>query len=220
MFKQGGAENMVKGPRIGVGRTAEVYAWGDHQILKLYPAEVPQEWVHHEARIGQIVAQAGVHAPAIGETVGVDGRLGILYERIMGPAMLDALAHQPWRLPSLARQFAQVGVGQKAGPAQGLGAQLEQRSDVQGLEHRVDADTVARLDAVVEIDRPPVGEDDLDLRVGHAPGLYQVPDRHRRAELDAEVALSAAGGQEIVELFVEADERPAERLLRLAGLRR
>jgi uncharacterized protein (TIGR02172 family) len=102
------AGNMKKQPRIGVGRTAEVYAWGDHQIVKLYRADVPRAWVHHEAEIGQIVAEAGVHAPAIGETVEVDGRLGIIYERITGPAMLDAVAHQPWRLPSLARQFAQV----------------------------------------------------------------------------------------------------------------
>ena len=92
------AGNMGKGPRIGIGRTAEVYAWGDHQILKLYRVDMPREWVHHEARIGQIVAEAGVHAPAIGETVEIDGRLGIIYERITGPAMLGALGRQPWRL--------------------------------------------------------------------------------------------------------------------------
>jgi hypothetical protein len=102
------AGRMGKGPRVGVGRTAEVYAWGNHQILKLYRAEMPPEWVDHEARIGRVIAEAGVHAPAIGDTVEVDGRLGIIYERITGLVMLDALAHQPWRLPSLARQFAQV----------------------------------------------------------------------------------------------------------------
>jgi len=36
------AGNMDKGPRLGVGRTAEVYAWGDHQILKLYRADMPR----------------------------------------------------------------------------------------------------------------------------------------------------------------------------------
>lgn len=46
---------------------------------------MPREWVYHEARIGQIVAEAGVRAPAIGDTVEVDGRLDILYERITGP---------------------------------------------------------------------------------------------------------------------------------------
>jgi uncharacterized protein (TIGR02172 family) len=102
------AGNVDKGPRIGVGRTAEVYAWGDHQILKLYRADMPREWVYHEARIGQIVAEAGLHAPAIGDTVEVDDRLGIIYERIDGPAMLDTLARRPWSWRSLARQFAEV----------------------------------------------------------------------------------------------------------------
>lgn len=37
------AGNMDKGPRLGVGRTAEVYAWGDHQILKLYRADMPRD---------------------------------------------------------------------------------------------------------------------------------------------------------------------------------
>lgn len=99
---------MEKGQRIGVGRTADVYAWGDREILKLYRADVPQAWVHQEARIGRVVAEAGLHAPAVGETVEVDGRLGIVYERITGPSMLDAVARRPWRLPVLARQFAQV----------------------------------------------------------------------------------------------------------------
>ena len=81
------AKVMARGPRIGVGRTAEVYAWGDRQILKLYLANMPREWVDHEARIGHIVATAGLHAPAIGDNVEVDGRLGILYERIDGPSM-------------------------------------------------------------------------------------------------------------------------------------
>jgi len=99
---------MAQGPRVGVGRTAEVYAWGDHQILKLYRADMPREWVYHEARIGHIVAEAGLHAPAIGDTVEVDGRLGITYERIAGPSMLDTLARRPWNWRGLARQFAEV----------------------------------------------------------------------------------------------------------------
>jgi uncharacterized protein (TIGR02172 family) len=102
------ANKMNKGPLLGAGRTAEVYAWGDGQILKLYRSDMPAEWVHFEARIGQIVAEAGLHAPAIGEVVQVDDRMGIVYERIDGISMLDTLAKQPWTLLRVARQFAKV----------------------------------------------------------------------------------------------------------------
>ncbi len=98
----------MKGLLIGIGRTAEVYAWGDGQILKLYRPEMPREWVAHEARVGRIVAEAGLAAPTVGDVIELEGRLGIIYERIAGPSMLDALARRPWTLFRGARQFAEV----------------------------------------------------------------------------------------------------------------
>lgn len=62
----------------------------------------------HEARIGRIVAEAGLAAPAVGDVIEVGGRLGIIMERIMGPSMLDDLVRRPWTLPRSARQFAEV----------------------------------------------------------------------------------------------------------------
>ena len=37
---------------IAVGRTAEVYAWGEHQVLKLYRDWCPPRWVDFEAGLG------------------------------------------------------------------------------------------------------------------------------------------------------------------------
>jgi uncharacterized protein (TIGR02172 family) len=148
--------NMKKGPRIGVGRTAEVYAWGDDQILKLYRADMPREWIYHEARIGHIVAEAGLHAPAIGDTVEVDGRLGIIYERIGGPAMLDALAHQPWRLHSLARQFAQVHVAMHTCMRPELPSQRQ--GLIRAIDYAPGLDDVTRQRILAALDRMPGGE--------------------------------------------------------------
>ncbi len=97
-----------KGLLVGNGRTAEVFAWGEDQILKLYRPEMPRDWVGHEARIGRLVSEAGLAAPAVVDVVEVEGRLGIVYERIVGPSMLDALARQPWTIFRSARQFAEV----------------------------------------------------------------------------------------------------------------
>lgn len=96
------------GYEIGLGRTAEVYPWGDGQILKLFRPDMPRELIMHEARIGRIVAEAGLAAPAVGDVIEVGGRLGIIMERVVGPSMLDNLVRRPWTLPSSARQFAAV----------------------------------------------------------------------------------------------------------------
>ncbi len=93
---------------IGVGRTAEVFAWGDREVLKLYRAGADAEWVAYEARVGRIVVDAGLAAPAIGGVVEWDGRLGIVYERLDGPSLLDAMASHPDDIPALGRRFAEL----------------------------------------------------------------------------------------------------------------
>jgi uncharacterized protein (TIGR02172 family) len=97
-----------RGRPLGIGRTAEVYPWREGQILKLFRPEVPREWIEHEARVGRIVFDAGLAAPAVGEVVEVEGRLGIIFEHIVGPSMLDDLVRRPWVLFRSARQFAEV----------------------------------------------------------------------------------------------------------------
>jgi tRNA A-37 threonylcarbamoyl transferase component Bud32 len=94
--------------RIGIGRTAEVYAWGEGQVLKLYRPDIPRAWAAREAEIGRIVSEAGLAAPAFVDVVELEGRPGIVYERIAGPSMLDALSRRPWTLLPSARQFASV----------------------------------------------------------------------------------------------------------------
>lgn len=93
---------------IGFGRTAEVYSWGKDQILKLYRPEMPREWIAHEARVGRIVAETGLPVPSVGDVIELAGRLGIIYECIAGPSMLDELVRRPWTLFRSARQFAEV----------------------------------------------------------------------------------------------------------------
>jgi len=99
---------MRKGPLLGQGRTAEVYAWGDFQVLKLFFTTWPVEWIHQEARVARVVHEAGLASPAAGDIVEVEGRLGIVYERIDGPSMLEDVLRHPWRLVSAAHQFADL----------------------------------------------------------------------------------------------------------------
>jgi uncharacterized protein (TIGR02172 family) len=95
---------------FAVGRTAEVYAWEDGSVLKLYREGFPLEWVDHEAYIGRLVVQAGVPAPEVRDILEVEGRRGILYERVDGPDMLAVINRSPFKLLACARSLGQLHV--------------------------------------------------------------------------------------------------------------
>ncbi len=59
---------MEKGPLIGAGRTADVFAWGDDCILKLYQAWMPANAVEREFAITRLVCDTGLPVPAALET--------------------------------------------------------------------------------------------------------------------------------------------------------
>ena len=100
--------------RIAEGRTAEVFAWSDGRVLKLYRAGFGRDGAAKEFRVARLVSNAGLAAPAVydaGSPDGVleqDGRCGILAERIDGVSMLREMARRPWRVRRYSRQFARL----------------------------------------------------------------------------------------------------------------
>lgn len=99
---------MEKGALIGAGRTADVFAWGDDRILKLYQAWMPATPIDREFAITRLVRQAGLPVPAAEELVQVDGRLGIVFERVRGMSMLEVLETRPWEIFSISRLLADL----------------------------------------------------------------------------------------------------------------
>jgi tRNA A-37 threonylcarbamoyl transferase component Bud32 len=97
----------MRGVLLGQGRTAEVYAWND-QALKLFVSGFPAEWIEAEAKATRIAHQAGLSAPAVGEIIEVDGRTGIVYERVDGVSMLRIFAARPWTFLSAVRRFVEL----------------------------------------------------------------------------------------------------------------
>jgi uncharacterized protein (TIGR02172 family) len=94
---------------IALGRTAEVYNWDDGTILKLYHTWCPPNWIELESQAARIIAAAGIPTPAvIGEIVEVDGRRGIVYQRVQGISMLQDLNARPWTILSHARTLANL----------------------------------------------------------------------------------------------------------------
>jgi uncharacterized protein (TIGR02172 family) len=95
---------------IAEGRTAEVYAWEDHQILKLYRDWCPSDWVEGEARVARAVYEAGIPSPAAGDIIEVNGRRGLIYERIEGVSMLQDMNARPWTILKHAKELAELHV--------------------------------------------------------------------------------------------------------------
>jgi aminoglycoside phosphotransferase (APT) family kinase protein len=93
---------------IAQGRTAEIYLWDDRHVLKLFRDWCPPQWVDDEARIAKAICDAGVPAPAPGELLEIDGRRGLLYERIEGISMLEDMNARPWLIFKYARSLADL----------------------------------------------------------------------------------------------------------------
>ena len=98
---------MQKGALIGAGRTADVYAWGDEQVLKLYQEWMPAVAIEREFALTRLARAGGLPVPAADEMLRIDGRLGIVFERIRGTSLLKKLEARPWQLVSVSRLLAE-----------------------------------------------------------------------------------------------------------------
>jgi aminoglycoside phosphotransferase (APT) family kinase protein len=93
---------------LAAGRTAEVFAWGEGRVLKLFRPGWGPDVATHEAEVARAIYAAGVPSPRADEIADVAGRAGVVYERITGPSMLAELMARPWRLAALARTLGEV----------------------------------------------------------------------------------------------------------------
>ena len=99
-----------KGPRIAAGRTAEVFLWKNSRILKLFLEGFPARLVEYEARVTGAAHDAGLPVPAVEGVVEIDGRTGIVFERIDGTTIDGPELAVPWTGARYARMFAELHV--------------------------------------------------------------------------------------------------------------
>jgi|ERR1051326_2372054 uncharacterized protein (TIGR02172 family) len=93
---------------VGRGFTSDVYAWGPGRVLKLFHDWVPDDRAEREYRITRAVHAAGLPAPAAYELVTVEGRQGIVFERVDGISMLVHFQRTPWKMFAAVRQVADL----------------------------------------------------------------------------------------------------------------
>jgi uncharacterized protein (TIGR02172 family) len=96
------------GQMIGQGNTAEVYLWGDKEIVKLFRQKFPWEGVEREYHVSKEVEKLGLPVPKVGQMIELEGRKGITYERITGMSMLEVITKNPMSAKNYCRQLAEM----------------------------------------------------------------------------------------------------------------
>ena len=77
------------GEKFSEGATADIHGWAPGQIVKLFKAGVSPRLGRHEARMTRAAFAAG--APKVLDEVILEGRFGIVLQRLDGPTLLQLL---------------------------------------------------------------------------------------------------------------------------------
>jgi len=143
------------GALIGQGRTAEIYAWGDGEALKLYHPGWPASAAAHEVDIGRALAGTGLPIPAVGRALEVNGRYGLLFERITGPSLLQQFSAKPWTVTASLRVFTDLHLTMHTQSVAGLPSQREQLARL--IKEAAVAPEAIRVQALERLDQLPDG---------------------------------------------------------------
>jgi hypothetical protein len=81
---------------IGQGREAEVFECGDGRVLKLLRAPGPGSGLAFEIAALEAARSAGVSVPRDYEQVVIEGRTGVMMERLEGSDLLTIIGQKPW----------------------------------------------------------------------------------------------------------------------------
>jgi aminoglycoside phosphotransferase (APT) family kinase protein len=93
---------------VGKGFCSDVYAWGEGRVLKLFHGRDGGERADREFAATRAVHAAGLPVPAAFEVVKVEGRRGIVFERIEGVSLLGHVQRRPWALFGAVRLLAEL----------------------------------------------------------------------------------------------------------------
>jgi len=104
--------------RLAQGRTAEIFAWDEYRVLKLYFQHFSPEAVSHEAHINRLLASSQLPMPRLHEEVTIEGRYGLVFDRVEGHTCLHRLAKAPWQAAAIIHDMVklQQAINQRAAP--------------------------------------------------------------------------------------------------------
>lgn len=96
---------MKIGEIVGLGRTATVYRWGKHEVLKVFYD--PQHAIN-EAKNAEVIQSLGLPTPYYSGSIEYEGKQCLVYERIEGISMLQKIEQTAESISHNARLMARL----------------------------------------------------------------------------------------------------------------
>jgi len=195
---------------VGVGREAEIIEWDGTHVVRLMRDPSAGERLGRERAALAAAHAGGAPVPEIGDLVTVDGRPGLIMERIDGPDLIAKVAKRPWTIFDAAASLGSIhaAIHRIAGPAglRSIHEIMPERIEAAGLPPRLSSAALQQLETLPAGDRLCHG----DLH----PGNVLVSSRGSlaidwtnasRGPADADVARTVL----MLELAVVPDTMPA-----------
>jgi uncharacterized protein (TIGR02172 family) len=134
------------------GRTAQVLIWGNNQMLKLFREGFTLSHIKKEEQITRTIFEAGFPVPAVHGIIEVEGRYGILFDRIIGPSMGEEMMSKPRELMYLTELFAELQAKMHAITVTGLPSQHKKlESQIQTAARLSKKEREAALSALTQL---------------------------------------------------------------------
>lgn len=96
------------GSPLASGNSAEVFLWKKEYVLKLFFEHIELQAIENEQEISRTIHISGLPVPKVGEIVEINGRYGLVYQRIHGTPLMDIMFMWPGRIPNFARLFTDL----------------------------------------------------------------------------------------------------------------
>jgi len=96
------------GRKIGEGATSEIFVYGENQVLKLLRTHRSRGVLIQDAHYSKIAHDRGLPVPKAWGHLEVDGRYGVLFDRIDGPTWAERWLKILLRLSKYAKMLAEL----------------------------------------------------------------------------------------------------------------
>lgn len=97
-----------KAEKVGAGRTATIFRYGQNRVIKLFRANFPKQAIVDEFEIGRSLNSSGLNIAITYDLIEIDNTKGIVFDLIDGQSMLQNLAKKPWLVLSYSKKMARL----------------------------------------------------------------------------------------------------------------
>jgi aminoglycoside phosphotransferase (APT) family kinase protein len=111
--------------------------------------------IEDEARISRLVAQTGLPVPSVGDVLTVEGRMGIVFDRVSGPTLVEYFSVHPWTILQSVRVFTDLHLAMHSKTVPDLPSQ---RQFLHRLIGEADVPTTVSREAHQRLDDLPDGQ--------------------------------------------------------------